>query len=92
MLTPLPESISDAEANCSLIPAEFRLSDFGGISMARMKWKFLLIFIKTLAYQLSDVHRGAESEVLSLHCLQNWYETGEHETLFPFSLSCSAHV
>jgi hypothetical protein len=31
----LPEPISDAEANCSLIPAEFRLSDFGGISMAR---------------------------------------------------------
>lgn len=34
---PLPEPISDAGANCSLIPAEFRLSDFGHISMVRME-------------------------------------------------------
>ena len=34
--TPLPEPISDAGANCSLIPAEFMLSDFGDISM--LEW------------------------------------------------------
>lgn len=34
---PLPEPLSDAEANCSLIPAECMLSDFGDISMAQIE-------------------------------------------------------
>lgn len=53
---PLPEPLSDAEANCSLIPAECMLSDFGDISMAQIEWKFLLISIKMLAYLFSDMH------------------------------------
>lgn len=53
---PLPEPLSDAEANCSLIPVECMLPDFGGISVARTEWKFPPMSIKVLAYLFSVVH------------------------------------
>lgn len=90
---PLPEPLSDAEANCSLIPAECMLSNFGGISMAQTEWKFFLISLKMLAYLLSDVHwaepsmiqcdreQAGESELP-----QNWYSAGEQLIFTPFTL------
>lgn len=82
---PLPEPLSDAEANCSLIPVECMLPDFGGISVARTEWKISPMSIKVLGYLFSTVQWAvpfaiqwdryqAESSQLP----QNWYWAGEH--------------